>query len=74
MRKIIAILLLTAGCSQTPELTQSVSEESLAASYPKLIALEGQDPFTTATNGSAVIEELDGRTAGLWSRIGSIFN
>ena len=73
MRKTFAILLLAAGCTQTPELTQSVSDESLAASYPKLIALEGQDPFATATTGSDVIEELDDRTANLWSRIGSLF-
>ena len=74
MRNLIAIVLLLAGCTQSPDLAQSVSEESLAASYPKLIALEGQDPFATSTTGTDVIEELDDRTAGLWSRIGSLFN
>ncbi len=74
MRNTIAILLLVAGCAQAPDLSQAVSQESLAASFPKLIALEGQDPFTSSTTGSDVIEELDGRTASLWSRIGSLFN
>ena len=74
MRKSVAIILLATGCTQAPDLDQAISEDSLAASYPKLIALEGDSPFATSTTGSDVIEELDGRTASLWSRVGSLFN
>jgi len=74
MRNFAVILIFVAGCSQAPNLDQNISEDSLGAEYPTLIALEGQDPFTNGDSGQDVIAQLDSRTASLWSRIGTLFN
>lgn len=74
MRKMLAALILVTACTEIPQLDQDISDESLAAPYPKLIALEGQTVLETGTSTQDVIDELDGRTASLWSKIGSIFN
>ena len=76
MPRILPLLALVAlvGCTEFPSLGDQVSEESLNADYPKLIALS-QDGFAEdSTTGSDVIAELDNRSAGLWARIGSLFN
>lgn len=74
MRRSIALLMLMAGCTQAPNLDHAISQESLSAGYPKLIALEAESALSPPYSGDEVIEELDDRTASLWSRIGSLFN
>lgn len=74
MRNLVVVLMFVAGCAQTPDLDQNISNASLGADYPTLIALDGQDLFASDTGGQDVIAELDARTASLWSRIGTLFN
>jgi len=76
MRRLLLVLftLALAGCADFPSLSDRVSEASLNAEYPKLIALSQEVPEESTNTGAEVIEELDSRTAGLWARIGTLFN
>lgn len=74
MRRLFVAFVLVAGCTEMPSLDQEISATSQAASYPKLVALEQQGVSDVSSSGQDVISELDGRTAGLWARIGSLFN
>ena len=75
LRKLKYLLItLLMGCSGLPDVTSTVSEESLNARYPKLIALSQEGLPTDQANSSEVIEELDSRTASLWYRIGLFRN
>lgn len=76
MSRLIPVFALTVlvGCTEFPTLGDQVSEASLNADYPKLIALSQDGLVEDSTTGSEVINELDSRTASLWARIGSLFN
>ncbi|MDG1738738.1 MAG: hypothetical protein P8L68_09905 [Paracoccaceae bacterium] len=74
MRKLLIAVVLVSGCTEMPATNQEISAASQGASFPKLIALEQQGTSDVGTLSDDVISELDGRTAGLWARIGSIFN
>ena len=67
-------LFVLMGCSGLPEIDSTISDESLNADYPKLIALSQDGLLSDETAGSDVIEELDSRTASLWYRIGLFRN
>lgn len=73
MRKILVVLVLVTGCTEFPVLDQGVSEASLSAPYPKLIALDGQGDLNPEIADQGVIDELDGRSSSLWARIGVLF-
>ena len=71
--KYLPIIVLM-GCSGFPQIGSTISENSLNADYPKLMALSQEGLPTDNTSGSEVIEELDNRTASLWYRIGLFRN
>ena len=74
MRKILTVLLLVAGCTEFPNLDSQISNAGQDAPYPTLIALDAQPVDDTTEQSQAIIDDLDGRSLSLWSKVGALFN
>lgn len=70
----IAALLLLSACADFPDLGTKMSEESLAADYPKLVALSQDNLDDNSNTGQEIIDELENRTSSLWARLGLLRN